>query len=221
MKIVIQCAGRKQPRAASFLAPDGRPVLFLAHPEMAPSSAGHVYARPDEVSHDGRTWRSRLLDYNRKPEVNPLNLLPAYRLYTPEAYSALVEMFGISQVFILSAGWGLIPAAFLTPNYDITFTGDAKRWKRRRKTDHFEDYCLMPDDGDEIVFLGGQAYLRLFSTLTASFKGNRRVFFKSARRPELPEGSTSIKYSTPTRNWHYECAMDFIAGEIGITTGDG
>jgi hypothetical protein len=38
----------------------------------------------------------------------------------------LVEKFGIEKVFILSAGWGLIRADFLTPNYDITFSGSAE-----------------------------------------------------------------------------------------------
>src|SRR5262245_6769757 len=132
MKVVIQCAARKDPAAASLCAADGRPVLFLAHPDLAPSSARNAYARPDDISDDGRTWRARLSEHNAGG-ANPLDLRPAYRLYANDMYRALVERFGIDNVFILSAGWGLIPALFPTPLYDITFTQQADPWKRRGK----------------------------------------------------------------------------------------
>jgi len=104
MKVVIQCAGRKQPGAGTFRLPDDRPVYFLARPDLAPND-GHPYARPDDQSDDGRTWRARLIAYNREPKGNHLNLLPAYRLYAHDAYRSLVDRFGIDRVFILSAGW--------------------------------------------------------------------------------------------------------------------
>lgn len=218
MKVVIQCAGRKQPGAASLQALDGRPVRFVAHPELAPPSPTHAHARPDDVSEDGRSWRERLLDYNnRESKANPLRLLPAWRLYARDAYADLVGRFGVDQVFILSAGWGLIPSAFLTPDYDITFTASADPWQRRRRSDAYDDFCIIPDDGDDIVFLGGQDYLPLFCRLTARLKAGKRVFFRPARLPGLPEGFTAIRYQTSTRtNWHYECARDLVAGRIEL-----
>ena len=50
----------------------------------------------------------------------------------------LVEIFGIDNVYILSAGWGLIRASFLTPNYDITFSAPAGAYNLRRK---YDQYC--------------------------------------------------------------------------------
>jgi hypothetical protein len=111
----------------------------------------------------------------------------------------------------------LIPAPFLTPNYDITFTVSAEPWKRRRKEDRYEDFCVMPDDADKIVFLGGKDYLPMFCRLVAPFKTNKTIFFNVARSPDLPPGFKALKYPTITRtNWHYECARDLIAGKIGL-----
>lgn len=216
MKIVIQCAARKDPAAASFAAPDGRQVFFVAHPGLAPPSLSCVYARPDDLSDDGRTWRARLLAYG-SADANPLNLLPGYRLYAHDAYRALVRKFGMSQVFILSAGWGLIPADLLMPNYDITFSASAEPWKRRRQNERYEDFCTMPDDGGEILFLGGKDYLRLFCRLTTEFTGGKTVLYNSIHCPALPPGFRAVRFETATRtNWHYEGAAALVAGEIGL-----
>jgi hypothetical protein len=126
VKIVIQCASRKYPAAKTFLAADGRRVVFVARPDLAPRDAGAVHARPDDPSGDGRSWRRRLLAYNKDPAANPIGFFPAYRLYAHDAYGALADRFGVKQVFIVSAGWGLIPATFLTPIYDITSFGHSR-----------------------------------------------------------------------------------------------
>ena len=127
----------------------------------------------------------------------------------------MVDRFGLKQVFILSAGWGLIPSTFLTPYYDITFSASVEPWKRRGKEARYEDFCMMRDDGEEIVFLGGKDYLPLFCRLTAALKGCKTVFFNSADRPDLPASFTPVRYRTSTRtNWHYECARKISAGDI-------
>src|SRR5262249_2901945 len=143
MKTVIQCAARKQPAATTFRAADGRRVAFVAQPDLAPRDAGTVPARPDDQSGGGRSWRKRLLGHNQDPGANPLVFAPAYRLHANEASVALVDSLGPGLVFILSAGWGLIPATFLTPYYDITFSASADPWKRRRRDDPYEDFCLI------------------------------------------------------------------------------
>ena len=187
MKVVIQCAARKQPGAGSFRLSDGRPVRFVARPDLAPKD-GSAYARPDDESDDGPTWRQRLLAYNRSAKRNPLELLPAYRLYANGAYVRLVEKFGIEQVFILSAGWGLIPAGFLTPDYDITFSASAAPWSRRRPSDRYGDFRLLRDDGVATVYLGGKDYIPSFAELARGVRGEKTVFFNSARLPDLPPG---------------------------------
>ena len=88
---------------------------------------------------------------------NPLGLYPAYRLYRNPIYERLVDRLGLQNVYILSAGWGLIWADFLTPYYDITFSQSAEGFKRRWKTDRYMDFSMLPDrQGDEIVFFGGK-----------------------------------------------------------------
>jgi hypothetical protein len=48
---------------------------------------------------------------------------------------------------------------------------------RRRKTDLHDDLRIVPDDGDDIAFLGGKDHLPLFCVLTTSLTGIKTVFF--------------------------------------------
>lgn len=57
MRIVVQCASKKDEAAASFLAHDGRPILFVARPDVPAPSASQVYARPDDLAVRRQTWR--------------------------------------------------------------------------------------------------------------------------------------------------------------------
>ncbi len=126
MIVVIQRASRKARNAGHLVTADGQPVTFVAHPEMAPKNGKYVYARPDEDSGNGKSWRDVLLAYNRKPSSNPLALLPAFQLYENPVYELLVQRLGVQNMYILSAGWGLIRSDFVTPDYDITFSPSAR-----------------------------------------------------------------------------------------------
>lgn len=216
MIVVIQCAAKKRDDAGHLRTKDGTPVLFVADPDKAPPEAGYVYARPDDIADDGKSWRDILLGYNRQPGNNPLGLLPAFELYGNAAYRRLADRVGTRNLFILSAGWGLINAAFLTPCYDITFSAQAEPYKRRRKTDHYRDLRMVPEDTAEpILFFGGKDYLPLFRELTDSVRSPRTVFYNSATVPQIP-GGFAVRYQTTTRtNWHYECVNAFLRGEIG------
>jgi hypothetical protein len=158
-----------------------------------------------------------LLKYNDDPGGNPLRLYPAYQLYENQAYGRLVDRFGSENVYILSAGWGLIRAGFLTPSYDITFSPSADAYKRRRKTDRYDDFRMLPDDTEnDIVFFGGKDYLPLFCSLTDTNRSRKIVFFNSTSIPRL-NGCTLKRFETTTRtNWHYECANAFLDGTIRI-----
>jgi hypothetical protein len=217
MIVVIQCAASKQPDYRSFIAPPGKRVHFVANPDAAPPDPTLIYARPDDIFENGKTWRDRLLEYNRYRESNPNNLYPAYMLYENRAYFQLVGRFTVKGVYILSAGWGLVPADFLLPHYDITFSPSADPYKRRRKSDSYNDFRLLPDDtDDQVVFFGGKDYLPLFCELTAGIRGPRTVFYNSATRPDAP-GCKLVRYETATRtNWHYECANTFLDGKITL-----
>src|SRR5690242_6943739 len=166
MIVVVQCAASKQPNPRYFITPDQDQVLFVADPRAAPAKRGFVYARPDELSPFGMTWRQVVAAYNRQDDPEILCLYSAYRLYENRTYVRLVEKFTVKGVHILSAGWGLVPANFLLPYYDITFSPSAEPYKRRRKTDKYDDFCLLPEDtDDQVVFFGGKDYLPLFCKL--------------------------------------------------------
>jgi hypothetical protein len=128
-----------------------------------------------------------------------------------------VDRFGPNNVYILSAGWGLLRGDFLTPSYDITFSTGADAYKRRRKTDHYDDFRLSPDDMQkDIVFFGSKDYLPLFYSLTETNQGRKTVFFNSTRAPRC-DGYILRRFETAGRtNWHYQCARAFLNGKIDI-----
>jgi hypothetical protein len=211
--VVIQCAAGKRAGAGHLVSADGRPVDFVADPASAPADPTRVYAKPDDFHGVATSWRQALLAYNREPRDNALGLYPAYRLYENRTYERLADRFGLSNLYILSAGWGLIAADFLTPYYDITFSQSADGYKRRRKADRYDDFRMLPDDTEEeILFFGGKDYLQLFCSLTRSARAAKTVFYNSAQRPPV-NGCTLVRFDTTTRtNWHYECAKAVLDG---------
>ena len=214
MIIVIQCAAKKKSNSGHLCRRDGQPVLFVADPESAPAGVAYAYARPDDISDTGVSWRAQILEYNDKPGNNPLGLLPAWQLYENRTYERLVGKFGLESIYILSAGWGLIAADFLTPAYDITFSPSADEYKRRRKKNYYDDLRMLPANTTEpVVFFGGKDYVKLFCSLTEGFKGQRFMFYNSANAPGAL-GCTLKRFDSTTRtNWHYKCANAFIAGK--------
>jgi hypothetical protein len=226
MIVVIQCAAGKQSNAGHLLTASGRPVDFVTHPQAAPHNMPRAYARPDDLADGSETWRKLLLEDNRNPEGNPLGLYPAYRLYKNRIYRRLVERLGVEKVFILSAGWGLIRADFLTPSYDITFSKNSNvpAYKRRAKSDRYEDFRMVPEgQGDDLVFFGGKDYVPRFCALTSAFKGRRTVFHRvgpgrpPSAGPQIGPGCAFLAFETPTMtNLHYECANAFLEGSIRV-----
>jgi hypothetical protein len=217
MIVVIQCAASKRSDAGHLAVAGGKLVDFVANPQLAPRNPDRVYARPDDSWEYGTSWRQLLLKYNKDTSDNPLRLYPAYQLYENKAYGRLVDRFGSKNVYLLSAGWGMIRADFLTPSYDITFSPSADAYKRRRKTDRYDDFRMLPDNTeDDIVFFGGKEYLPLFCLLTDRIRSRKIVFFNSATTPQF-SNCTLRRFETATRtNWHYKCANAFLDGMIRI-----
>ena len=203
--------------------------MFVAKPREVPEGKPGIYKHPDDPAYPGKSWRNVLDEYNckhkRDASDNSLGLLPASNLYTPrrpykKIYRELVEAFGVQNVFILSAGWGLISADFLTPKYDITFSQDVKKkypYKYRdKKQDVYEDFKKLPSDTRKpIVFLGGDSYVSLFGSLTEHIKTKRIIFHKS-KNPTKPPNCQLRHFETKNRIWYYECAKELIAGNIDI-----
>ena len=216
VKVVIQCAARKRFDAGTLRDGNNRPILFVARPELAPPSRTRVYARPDDPAGGGRTWRDVLEAYVASGD-NPYGLLPAWELYENPVYGELVGHFGMENVFILSAGWGLVRADFPLPDYDITLSTQAEDYKRRRNGDTWRDFRMLPADcADDLVFFGSRGYAPLFAHLTHDHTGRKIVFYKSSRQEPLP-GCELVHYdTTAAMNWHYRCARDFMAGKLQV-----
>ena len=215
MIVVIQCAATKRPHAGHLRTRDGRDVLFVANPGAAPVGGRECYARPDDVSDTGKPWRTVLSEYHAAPAGNPLGLLPAWQLYKNPAYRILADHCDQDRFYILSAGWGLVRADFLTPMYDITFSraSNVQPFKRRGKQETYEDFRLAPGVKEDIVFFGGRDYVPLFCKLTASTKVRRTVFYAS-NAIEAP-GCTLRRFQTRSRtNWQYQCAKAWVRGSL-------
>jgi len=132
----------------------------------------------------------------------------------------LVDPFGWDNVFILSAGWGLIRSDFLTPDYNITFSNQKKvpEWVRRAKRlarpledlNHLDATMTSPDE--PVHFFGGRDYLPLFHALTQNLAAKVIVHHKGS--PPWYEGFTYKVFSCErNQNWHYEAAEAFIRSE--------
>lgn len=218
MIVVMQCAARKTLGSGYFHDQAGRRVCFVAQPGRA-SGEHLIYARPDEPSDAGPSWRAELLSYNQERPGNPFGLATALELYDRPIYQRLAARFGRRKIFILSAGWGLIEPDFLTPMYNITFDSRADPLARRRKSDSYDDFCMLPEDTKEsVVFLGGADYLPLFARLTKKINTHRAAFYNSPEPPAIP-GLEMARFSASTRfNWHYECAEALLSGRLKVST---
>lgn len=202
---------------------NGQRVMFVANPGAVPKVTTLSYSHPDDMAYSGLTWRQVLVEYNRVTAGNPLGLLPAWGLYEPPTYPRvywdLVEAYGLENVFNLSAGWGLVAAGFLLPDYDIALAAGAESYKRRVRDIRFDDFAMLPTDTTRpVVFLGGQSYVPLFCALTRDVAARRIVFHYSVN----PPSATNCELrrfkggDVSPRTWYYQCANALIRGEISI-----
>ncbi len=212
MVVIIQCAATKQAYAGYIRDREGRKVCFVAQPDLAPRD-GTRWARPDDLADaPSLTWRGQVERVNAT-QSNPFNLLEAWRLYMHPVYARLVRSFGVSNVRILSAGWGLVRADYLLPAYDITFSAQADAFKRRRKGDRYADFAHIDSNlRGPLVFVGGKDYLPLFEYLTRNSLLEKVVF----RRCDPADVNASDEHrgdlvfrpfrTSAKTNWHYACA---------------
>jgi len=166
----------------------------------------------------GQPWRQQLVAYNENQSDNPLRLLQACRLYKPPIYRELVDALGLPNVFILSAGWGLVRADYLLPDYDITFASvkPDDRYKHRAPGDQYDDFChFSGSEAGPVVFFGGKDYHPLFHKMTRSLPCEKIVFFATDDPPSNLEWK-AIRFPRFT-NWHYKCAGELLAGRLSIT----
>jgi hypothetical protein len=214
MKVVIACAARKAPGAGQLRNAAGDPVRFVACP---PSARDGV--RPDDTSDEpGTSWRFVLGEYNAQflqTGENPDNLLPAGRLYRHPVYARINEAFGVADVYILSAGWGLVRSAYLLPSYDITFSRQGTDPVARRHPDDLDAWHdfnhlaedVVSEDGEIHAFVG-RDYLPLLYRLAGAVPG-RKVIHHKAATPSRTGYEYVAFESRRNQNWHYDAATAF------------
>jgi len=215
VKIVIQCAGSKR-LDANTLIYDGVIANFVASAKLAPATELGRFVTPDDaVGESSMTWRELLLTSQGMQS----GLLTAGELYRPRVYRELLASYGSENVFILSAGWGLVRADFRLPKYDITFSSQAEKYKRRKISDTFMDFNQLPDGPDPVVFFGGKHYRPLLNSLLSSQQRPKIAFFRSERsaKCEILDGWEMRPYITSKlTNWHYDAAATFATGHLQI-----
>ena len=222
MKIVMPCCATKNDIKWVL---NGREIKFIAHPELEPTQSSKLYCKPDDkiiddiALYSGETWRDRIKAINQK-RIDTDEFLKAADLYKPRIYKKLVDEYGWENVFILSAGWGIIRSNYRIPSYDITFSSSAKECKRRKKEDnyddsnHLKDYFDKNGDGREkIYFFGPHGYLPLYYKLTKNISA-KKIIYKKGGIKQYNDYKYIEYVSTQRTNWHYACAEKFIAGTI-------
>lgn len=213
--VVFPGGEEKAANAGHMVLPDGRRVVFVAEPGMAPSEEDIAYRRPDDRADGIQTFRDALLAYNGAPQDNPLGLLPAWRLYEEDAYRALADGVGTENLFILSAGWGIIESDLLTPTYEITFSNGVATYKRRRPRDFYNDFRRLPSQGvTRLVFAGGPDYIPLFLELTEGTPAERIVYHHASRTPPGADAQFVPVESDDANDWHLQWANDYAAGKV-------
>ncbi|WP_297511101.1 hypothetical protein [Flavobacterium sp.] len=225
-KVVMVCAGAKH--NSYFKAYPNK--KFVNKPEL--SNEHH----PDNKMNDKKTsWRDYLIK-----NQSDINLKKAFELYNPtktkypNVYLDLFNKYK-TNFYILSAGWGLVNSEYRLPNYDITFSKGKKvplntiRNKNITVAPIYHDFNQFIDESknllinpeEDILFIGGKDYLKLFYALTQDLPNRKIIYYKGLFPTCLPLNSRNIifrKYyhSNPktNTNWHYELANKISIGII-------
>jgi hypothetical protein len=228
MIIVIQCANRKVANAPT-LTLNGNAVHFVVKPRDEQKDK-----RPwDQIPGSDKTWIDCVKAYNETGGAIPgeyikLNigtedgrqLMQCGNLYKHPVYSELMAACGLRNVYILSAGWGLVRADKYIPNYNITFNPSGDHSVRIGVKDRLQ-YPFMsdeiPDNGEINLFIS-RAYVLYWSHLYLGIVQRTVLHWRLGQ--ELPDGQyrTVIKHDCGNQrtNWHYTAARQFIAG-LGLT----
>jgi hypothetical protein len=140
---------------------------------------------------------------------------------SPRIYSTLVDTYGVSNVYILSAGWGIVKSSFRLPKYDITFSKakNVASFKRRSHRDSYADFCHLKDGIEPAIFFGGKDYLPLLRSLMRNQKRRKIAYFRAAQaeKTKIVDGWEMRAFVTPKlTNWHYDAARELITGRLKI-----
>lgn len=214
MKIVFPCASKKNKTPFIY---NSKEICFVSQPKA--NTEKKIFVTPDEaIMNENLTWRSII---NKQENRN--DLTKAYELYKHEIYKMLYEKFK-NNLYIFSAGWGIVSAEFKLPDYDITFSSGKKiqECTKRKKEQHFDDFNHLNgvDKNEKIIFIGLEKYLNSFLSLVAKLPNEIIIFHKNKNTLSLKGTSEKIKFKKfergTNRKWHYLCAEELIKNKLDI-----
>lgn len=227
MKVVIQCAGRKNPAATFTL--HQRCLTFLAEPDPSLDQLSPWDKIPGLESND---WIDCIRDIGDPSAWEKYvtagigisgggGLSTSGNLYANNIYRQLMARLGNSNVYILSAGWGLTRADRGIPDYNVTFATDQNTPKAARITPKARsekssiEMCI-PDDDKIHLFLTPKYYE--YWKLSFGAQGNhaeRQVLHwrKGQGLPDKNIPSEQVQWHDCGKmrtNWQYKAARQFI-----------
>jgi hypothetical protein len=214
MKVIISCCSKKN---GNKFTHNGELINFVS--QVDPNNA--FYVHPDDlIQNQNTTWRELIALQEIRND-----LLPAYDLYNPEIYTLLFQHFGI-DLFIFSAGWGIVRADYRLPKYDITFGKGKKNpiYAVRNPNQIFNDFNQLEgiDVNEKIVFFAGKDYVIPFCQLTDHLPNQKIIIYKNQdvlnNNPYLNNNNFQFMYYQTKKcmNWHYEFAQKLITNEIEL-----
>ena len=216
MKIIISCCDRKN---GELFQHNGEAINFVSHAnELTPNN--ELYFHPDDLMpNENITWRELVAQQEIRND-----LLPTHELYKPEIYNSLFQHYG-NNLFIFSAGWGIVRADYKLPKYNVTFSNsnNIPIYAKRNDNDTFNDFNQLEgvDENERIIFIGGKDYVLPFCQLTNHLPNQKIVVYKNHdvlnNNPYLNNNFQFMHYQTNRRtNWHYEYANRLINNEIEL-----
>ena len=217
MKIIISCS--KSKNGDSFLYNETK-INFVSRVDGL-DSENELYVHPDDlIPNEENTWR----DLVSQQEIRN-DLLPAYQLYKHLIYDSLFQHYG-DDLFIYSAGWGIVRADFKLPKYNITFSNERNipTYAIRNHNDDFNDFNQLEaiDENETIVFIGGKDYVLPFCQLTNHLPNQKVIIYKNMgvlnHNPYANINNFRFKHylTNERRKWHYEYANKLINNEIEL-----
>ena len=211
--IVISCSNAKKGSLSKY---NGENLFFCANPNLANDKIQN-YIHPDEnfPNNKYKTWRDWLNAQQKEKDI-----LESYKLYKHKIYGELYNKYE-NNLYIFSAGWGIVKSSFKLPKYDITFSqgSNIESFKKRTsKSPTFFDYNHLKNlnPNEEIIFIGGSKYIEPFCELTKNLPNKKIIIFKSKLSKQIEKYYNKDNFQfkeylgieKPYTNWHYTFAKN-------------
>ena len=207
-QVIIPCSGPKKTNAPTFHI-KGSPIEFAANPICGRPNQRRPW---DPIVPGGlRTWVHCVADYNNLGLLHRADieagvgitgqgtLWCAGTLYTNSIYADLIRVLEFDNVYILSAGWGLIRAAVKIPPYDITFS------KGQNVPQHAKITVPKRTKGCLLVDAPHGSGIWIFA-------GNDYVSFLKRISPIAATSNIETRTDRQRTNWYYKPARDWALG---------